>query len=248
MAVSQTGGGGVGGGGGGDACVHDVCASGVALTSGCDACATQICAADSYCCKTSWNARCVSEVATVCGITCGAGGGGTGGGGTGGGGTGGTGGGGGIGGGTGGLLKFAVFGDCRPPNSNDTSGYPSAIIGGIFTLAQSNGAQFMIGTGDYMFADTSSAVTAQVALFKQAMAHYSAGPVYLAMGNHECTGATASNCPEPERDAERAGVHADGAVGRDQALLPRRHRTRRSARPSSCSSPPTRGTRRSSRG
>ena len=92
-------------------------------------------------------------------------------------------------------MKFAVFGDCRPPNSDDTSGYPSSIIAGIFNLAQSKGAQFVVGTGDYMFASTSSAVTAQVALFEQAMASYSAGPVYLAMGNHECTGATASNCP-----------------------------------------------------
>ena len=104
-------------------------------------------------------------------------------------------GGGGSGGSGGSLLKFAVFGDCRPPNPDDTSGYPSAIISGIFKLAQSNGAQFVVGTGDYMFASTSSAVTAQVALFKQAMANYSAGPVYLTMGNHECTGATASNCP-----------------------------------------------------
>jgi hypothetical protein len=121
-------------------------------------------------------------------ISEGGGGGGSGGGG------GGIGGGGGSGGG-GGLLKFAVFGDCRPPNSDDTSGYPSAVIAGIFKLAQSNGAQFAVGTGDYMFASTSSAVTAQVALFQQAMANYSAGPVYLTMGNHECTGATASNCP-----------------------------------------------------
>jgi len=118
---------------------------------------------------------------------------GGGGGGTGGSGGGAGGGGGGAGGG--GLMKFAVFGDCRPPNSDDTSGYPSAIISGIFKLAESNGAQFVVGTGDYMFASTSSAVTAQVALFEQAMATYSAGPVYLAMGNHECTGATASNCP-----------------------------------------------------
>jgi predicted phosphodiesterase len=111
---------------------------------------------------------------------------------------GGSGGGGGGGGGTvggGGLFKFAVFGDCRPPNSDDTTGYPSAIVAGIFGLAQSHGAQFVVGTGDYMFASTQSAVTAQVALFKQAMAHYSAGPVFLTMGNHECTGATASNCP-----------------------------------------------------
>jgi predicted phosphodiesterase len=106
----------------------------------------------------------------------------------GGGGSGGTGGG-------GALLKFAVFGDCRPPNPDDTSNYPSAIIAGIFQLAQANGAQFAVGTGDYMFASSSSAVTAQVGLFNQAKAHYSAGPVYLAMGNHECTGATDSNCP-----------------------------------------------------
>jgi hypothetical protein len=82
-----------------------------------------------------------------------------------------------------------------PPNQNDTSNYPSQIIGGIFSLAQSNGAQFVIGTGDYMFASTQASVTSQVQLFKQAMAHYTAGPVYLAMGNHECNGYTDSNCP-----------------------------------------------------
>jgi predicted phosphodiesterase len=120
-----------------------------------------------------------------------------GGGGTGGSGGGANGGGGGGGGGTGGggLLKFAVFGDCRPPNPDDTTGYPSAIISEIFKLAQSKGAQFAIGTGDYMFASTSSSVSAQVDLFNQAKATFTAGPVYLAMGNHECTGATASNCP-----------------------------------------------------
>lgn len=128
-------------------------------------------------------------------------------GGNGAGGGGGTGGGGSSGGGTGdgsrdmatggggGLLKFAVFGDCRPPNPDDTANYPSTIVSNIFALAQSKGAQFMLGTGDYMFASSQSAVTAQVALFKQAKAKYSAGPIYLAMGNHECTGATASNCP-----------------------------------------------------
>ena len=130
-------------------------------------------------------------------MAVGGGGGGGVGGGSGGAGGGGTGGGGvgGGGGATGGLMKFAVFGDCRPPNPDDTSGYPSAIISGIFELAQSQGAQFVVGTGDYMFASSSSVVTAQVALFNQARASYTAGPFYLAMGNHECTGATASNCP-----------------------------------------------------
>jgi predicted phosphodiesterase len=112
-----------------------------------------------------------------------AGGGGAGGGGAGGGGGGGA------------LLKFAVFGDARPPNQDDTSGYPSTILSGIFKLAQQHGAQFAVGTGDYMFASTASAVSAQVALFQQAAANFTAGPLYLTMGNHECTGYTDSNCP-----------------------------------------------------
>jgi hypothetical protein len=46
-----------------------------------------------------------------------------------------------------------------------------------------------------MFASTQTSVDAQVALFQQAAANFTAGPLYLTMGNHECTGATASNCP-----------------------------------------------------
>jgi hypothetical protein len=111
----------------------------------------------------------------------------------GGGGAGGVGGGGGNG--PSGLMTFAVFGDCRPPNLEDTSHYPTQIVGGIFTLAQTNGAQFVVGTGDYMFSNTASGVAAQLQLFAQAKAKYSGGPVYLAQGNHECTGYTNSNCP-----------------------------------------------------
>jgi hypothetical protein len=98
-------------------------------------------------------------------------------------------------GGSGSLLSFAVFGDARPPNPNDTANYPSTIISGIFKLAQQKGAQFVVGTGDYMFASSQSAVDAQVALFNQARANFS-GPAYLTMGNHECTGYTDSNCPK----------------------------------------------------
>jgi hypothetical protein len=92
------------------------------------------------------------------------------------------------------VLTFAVFGDARPPNPDDTADYPSTVLGSIFMLAGMHGAQFVIGTGDYMFASTQQAVTDQVALFKQAESNFS-GPIYLTMGNHECTGATASNCP-----------------------------------------------------
>lgn len=52
------------------ACTHDKCVTGTKLVSGCDPCVTSICAADAYCCNTSWDATCVGEVASVCGLTC----------------------------------------------------------------------------------------------------------------------------------------------------------------------------------
>jgi hypothetical protein len=52
-------------------CSHPICSSGGPLTSGCDPCATQICAADAYCCRQAWDNICVSEVATICGQSCG---------------------------------------------------------------------------------------------------------------------------------------------------------------------------------
>lgn len=51
-------------------CVHPTCSTGVALDASCNSCATQICAVDSFCCTTSWDATCVSEVSSVCGKTC----------------------------------------------------------------------------------------------------------------------------------------------------------------------------------
>ncbi|HZS36218.1 MAG TPA: metallophosphoesterase [Polyangia bacterium] len=92
------------------------------------------------------------------------------------------------------LLKFGVFGDCRPGSPDDTANYPTAVLTNIFTQMQSKGAQFAVGTGDYMFASYQTTVDAQVALHLQAQAAFK-GPVYRAMGNHECTGATASSCP-----------------------------------------------------
>ncbi|KAJ3314547.1 hypothetical protein HDV04_006086 [Boothiomyces sp. JEL0838] len=51
-------------------CKHDICVTGAFLKKGCNACADQVIASDSYCGKKSWNSRCVSEVASVCGISC----------------------------------------------------------------------------------------------------------------------------------------------------------------------------------
>jgi hypothetical protein len=54
-------------------CEHDKCSAGVKLTAAnCDSCVKSVCAADAYCCSTKWDATCVNEVKTICGVTCGA--------------------------------------------------------------------------------------------------------------------------------------------------------------------------------
>ncbi|KAI8913544.1 S1/P1 nuclease-domain-containing protein [Gorgonomyces haynaldii] len=52
------------------ACAHDKCSTGSALKSSCDSCVAQIISADSYCGSSQWDSQCVSEVQSVCGITC----------------------------------------------------------------------------------------------------------------------------------------------------------------------------------
>ena len=92
------------------------------------------------------------------------------------------------------LLHFSVFGDVRPPNQNDTSGYPTASIQSVMRGMQTLGTQFAIASGDYMFASTSTAVNAQIGLFLSAESGYH-NHIFHGMGNHECNGSTASNCP-----------------------------------------------------
>ena len=99
-------------------------------------------------------------------------------------------------GGTASRLFFAVVGDTRPASIDDTAGYPTAIITKIFTdmAALSPMPPFSVSTGDYMFASTTRAESApQLDLYLAARAKYS-GVAFPTMGNHECTGATASNC------------------------------------------------------
>ncbi len=51
-------------------CVHDLCTAGAKVAKTCDACATAVCAQDSYCCSTSWDSNCVSEIAQYCTKQC----------------------------------------------------------------------------------------------------------------------------------------------------------------------------------
>ncbi len=93
-------------------------------------------------------------------------------------------------------LYFAVVGDTRPPNEDETSAYPTQIIDTIFgdVAALKPMPSFVVSTGDYMFASTNGTQQeAQVELYLAARSKYP-GLQFPAMGNHECTGATASNC------------------------------------------------------
>jgi hypothetical protein len=72
-STSALGGGGGGSGGGtgtGGSCAHSECTSGSQLAISCDSCVTQICGVDSFCCSTTWDSTCVSEVTSICGGSC----------------------------------------------------------------------------------------------------------------------------------------------------------------------------------
>ncbi len=105
-----------------------------------------------------------------------------------------------------GTFRFAVFGDVRPAQENDTANYPKDIVAGLFTQIAAQSPNFVVGTGDYMFAGStnSTAVDAQLAMLLDAEKGFS-GPIYHALGNHECTGATASNCPNGNETANVRG-------------------------------------------
>jgi hypothetical protein len=100
-------------------------------------------------------------------------------------------------GGTVSRLYFAVVGDTRPADPDDTASYPSAVIQRIYAdlEAQSPRPSFVVTTGDYMFASPAGTQGQdQIQLYMAAAAQFTGGPIFPVMGNHECTGTTAGNC------------------------------------------------------
>jgi hypothetical protein len=105
-------------------------------------------------------------------------------------------------GGTVSRLYFTAVGDTRPANEDDTSGYPTAIIDQIYSdiAALNPPPLFSVSTGDYQFSNPSGTQSsAQLSLYLAARAKFP-GVFFPAMGNHECTGATASNCGSGNTD------------------------------------------------
>jgi predicted phosphodiesterase len=99
-------------------------------------------------------------------------------------------------GGTVSRLFFAVVGDTRPANLDDTDNYPTAVINDVFGLVATLKPQFVLATGDYMFASPSGIEGAeQVGLYQGVVARQlPGGLLFPVMGNQECAGPTASNC------------------------------------------------------
>ena len=108
-------------------------------------------------------------------------------------------------------LYFAIVGDTRPANEDDTGSYPTAVITKIYQdiEAMSPKPQFVIATGDYMYANPSgSQADAQIALYAQAAKAFTGGPIFSSMGNHECTGYTSSNCASSPTSNYKAWFNA----------------------------------------
>ena len=105
-------------------------------------------------------------------------------------------------GGTASRLYFSIVGDTRPANPDDTAAYPTAIITKIYAdvTALSPRPLFVVNTGDYMFATPGKGNAApQLNLYLTAQKQFP-GTAFPAMGNHECTGATDSNCATSPTD------------------------------------------------
>ena len=91
-------------------------------------------------------------------------------------------------------LRFAVFGDIRPPYPDQNSAYPQMIVGEVMSSINESNVQFAVATGDYMNANfCSNCVDTQLNYLATAESMFD-GHVFHAMGNHECATVTAYNC------------------------------------------------------
>jgi hypothetical protein len=125
-------------------------------------------------------------------------------------------------GGTVSRLLFAAVGDTRPATVDDTGGYPTDVITTIYAgiRALDPRPSMVVSTGDYVFASLAarggdSQANPQLDIYMQARARFP-GPLFPALGNHECTGATSSNCGPGSAD----GVTANYAAFLEKMLAP----------------------------
>jgi hypothetical protein len=114
--------------------------------------------------------------------------------------------------GTGGPMVFAIVGDTRPANpcpSTASCPYPTQIAT-IFQdmLELQQVPAFVVGTGDYMYNVPGTGTAVWQAQQYLAAARPFTGPIYLGMGNHECTGYTSSECGTDNPDGTTENYEA----------------------------------------
>jgi hypothetical protein len=114
------------------------------------------------------------------------------------------------------TLSFAALGDTRPTKTckrTSDCDYPSALIGRVFQQIQalSPPVSLVTITGDYQY-NSPGAGTADWQVLQQYLpaAQQFEGPIYAAMGNHECDGWSDSNClpggPSPCDSNDACGI------------------------------------------
>jgi hypothetical protein len=97
-------------------------------------------------------------------------------------------------------LFFAIHGDTRPPDCDQTTMYPTAIIQNIFTQEQALGVQFTLDLGDHMYVCNGLASEAATQMGYYMTASQILNKVtFMTMGNHECAGG--GLCPPGAFDA-----------------------------------------------
>jgi hypothetical protein len=94
------------------------------------------------------------------------------------------------------TLSFAITGDARAPEIDDTAAYPTALVDKIWQDIEATSPRpaFALTVGNYVFASpTGDQAAAQLGIYLGASKAFS-GPLYPAMGDMECTGSIDSNC------------------------------------------------------
>ena len=107
-------------------------------------------------------------------------------------------------------LYFAIVGDTRPVEPDDTSGYPVGVVSKIYETmaAVAPRPTFAVSTRDYQYTSANGGQgVPQIGLYVRARSRYP-GVLFPAMGNHECTGLTSSNCGAGNVDGTPAAYRA----------------------------------------
>jgi hypothetical protein len=90
-------------------------------------------------------------------------------------------------------LSFAIIGNTAPGTPD--AGYPTTTVSTIATDLENASPRpfFVVGTGNYVNANSASATTSQLAALKSAISPFT-NPFFPGMGYYECNGSAGGNC------------------------------------------------------